>query len=304
MTKFTLLSPLLLCLAAAPVTAQTQRHAHFSEWVKTAGAQVRLVTAPVTDRRPETWQSAGIEIRLDQGAKTYWRSPGDSGVPPTVSFAESKGVHQFALRFPAPTAFDDGAGGVAIGYRESLILPVWYRFQPPPVQQVSSGGFFSRKVDPPPVVTPKLALTIDFGVCVKAMCMPAQAALAAEPGQGPLEAGLGDRLIDAFRRVPAQKKIGDEGPVGLSALTVRRTGDKVEYSVSVRVGGETGSAAVFIEAKDAYVGKMLGAPIGGSAMFRAEGRQAPDAPLGEGRITVVTATQAIEVKVDLDAAAR
>ena len=32
---------------------------------------------------------AGVEIRLDPGWKTYWRYPGDSGVPPALDFAGS-----------------------------------------------------------------------------------------------------------------------------------------------------------------------------------------------------------------------
>ena len=47
---------------------------------------------------------AGIEIRLDPGWKTYWRYPGDSGVPPTLDFAGSKNVKSVTALWPAPRA--------------------------------------------------------------------------------------------------------------------------------------------------------------------------------------------------------
>ena len=59
---------------------------------------------------------AGIEIRLDPGWKTYWRYPGDSGVPPTLDFAGSENVKSVTALWPAPQRFADGAGGHSIGY--------------------------------------------------------------------------------------------------------------------------------------------------------------------------------------------
>ena len=53
---------------------------------------------------------AGIEIRLDRGWKTYWRYPGDSGVPPR--FDSTSGAAKAAdtsSATPATSASNEGA---------------------------------------------------------------------------------------------------------------------------------------------------------------------------------------------------
>ncbi len=48
---------------------------------------------------------AGIELRLATGWKTYWRYPGDSGVPPRFDFSKSTNVKSVTVRWPAPHRF-------------------------------------------------------------------------------------------------------------------------------------------------------------------------------------------------------
>lgn len=293
---------LLVCLPTA-VAAQQRQPAYASDWIRTAGAQVRLIAAPATVSDPEAWQSAGIEVRLEPGAKTYWRAPGDTGVPPTIDFAASQGIRDLTFDYPAPVGFDDGAGGMAIGYRDTQIFPVRFRLEKPP-EPVVSGGFFSRKVEQPPPVPPKLAMSIDFGVCVKNMCLPAQAKTALPLGSGVLEAALGDRLTAAQARVPQRQKVGAPGPLGISSVLVHRHGADYEIEIAARTGTDSTTTGVFIETKETLVAKRIGAPIGGAAVFKAVSRQAPDDKLGEARITLATGTGAIDVMVDLDAATR
>src|SRR5690349_18182355 len=45
---------------------------------------------------------AGIEITLDPGFKTYWRNPGDSGLPPRFDWSGSENVADVEIRYPAP----------------------------------------------------------------------------------------------------------------------------------------------------------------------------------------------------------
>ena len=71
-----------------------------------------------------TYLRAGVEIRLDAGWKTYWRDPGDSGVPPTFDFSGSDNVKSVTVQWPAPERFPDGAGGNSIGYVGRVILPL------------------------------------------------------------------------------------------------------------------------------------------------------------------------------------
>ena len=48
----------------------------------------------------------GIEVKLHQGWKTYWRSPGESGMPPKLDFDESSNLKSSNLEWPAPSRFN------------------------------------------------------------------------------------------------------------------------------------------------------------------------------------------------------
>jgi DsbC/DsbD-like thiol-disulfide interchange protein len=143
---------------------------------------------------------AGLEIKLDTGWKTYWRYPGDSGVPPVFDFAASENVKSVTVLWPAPKRFPDGSGGHAIGYAHHLILPLH-------VVPRAAGK---------PV---KLRLKVDYGVCEK-LCIPVDtradllltgkvsthdAALAAAEARVPKPVALGEGkfAIRAFRQEPA-----------------------------------------------------------------------------------------------------
>jgi DsbC/DsbD-like thiol-disulfide interchange protein len=66
---------------------------------------------------------AGVEIRLSTNYKTYWRTPGDSGVPPQFSWSGSTNLGALEVSWPAPHRFRDGTG-YAIGYTEEVIFPL------------------------------------------------------------------------------------------------------------------------------------------------------------------------------------
>src|SRR5262245_17363473 len=80
-----LVAPLTVIIAL-PVGAWA---ADASPWEGDARAGIRLVAGA---RARSVTVRAGIEIRLAPGWKTYWRYPGDSGVPPRFDFAGSENV--------------------------------------------------------------------------------------------------------------------------------------------------------------------------------------------------------------------
>src|SRR5580700_10444176 len=89
-----------------------------------AGATVKTANFPYLGAPIEPYLRAGIELQLDPGWKTYWRYPGDSGVPPTFDFSGSDNVKSVTVEWPAPQRFPDGAGGNSIGYVGRIILPL------------------------------------------------------------------------------------------------------------------------------------------------------------------------------------
>ena len=66
---------------------------------------------------------AGVEIKMQPGWKTYWRYPGDSGVPPRFDFSGSENLKEAKVLFPAPHLFTDETGH-SLGYKNSVIFPL------------------------------------------------------------------------------------------------------------------------------------------------------------------------------------
>ena len=54
-----------------------------SAWDADVHAAARLIAGSMIKTAGAAYLRAGVEIRLDRGWKTYWRDPGDSGVPPS-----------------------------------------------------------------------------------------------------------------------------------------------------------------------------------------------------------------------------
>jgi DsbC/DsbD-like thiol-disulfide interchange protein len=83
-------------------------------------AEVRLLATPgLTDGHYE----AGVEIAMGEGSHTYWKMPGDSGVPPVFAFNGSDNVAAATVSFPAPTRISE-QGIEAFGYETQVVFPV------------------------------------------------------------------------------------------------------------------------------------------------------------------------------------
>jgi DsbC/DsbD-like thiol-disulfide interchange protein len=125
---------------------------------------------------------AGVEIKLDPGWKTYWRDPGDSGVPPKFDFSGSDNVKSVTVLWPAPERFPDGAGGNSIGYLDHVILPL--RITPQDAAKQSS-----------------LQLKLGYDICGN-MCVPVESELTlALNGDGAEETMIEKAEIRVPRRV-------------------------------------------------------------------------------------------------------
>jgi len=150
-----------------------------SPWSSQANSKVRLVSGTLdSDGAPALY--AGVQLRMGPGWKTYWRNPGDSGVPPIFDWAGSKNVKRAEVFYPMPHRFAD-AGGTAIGYDDEVVFPV--------------------KITPERAGEPvTLSLTFEYGLC-KDLCIPNAVELRAVL---PADLGKGDaRLLEqANARVP------------------------------------------------------------------------------------------------------
>src|SRR5436190_23628002 len=122
-----------------------------SPWQRDGHSAVRLLAGS----RSGAVLLGGIAFQLQGNWKTYWRTPGDSGVPPRFDFTKSDNVEAVNILWPAPTGFPDGAGGTSLGYKHQVVLPL---------------RIVAKNPDKP--VT--LRAAISYAICEK-LCIPVEA---------------------------------------------------------------------------------------------------------------------------------
>jgi DsbC/DsbD-like thiol-disulfide interchange protein len=185
----------LVCLPCLPAV----RAQDATAWQTEVHAEARLIAGAMVKTPHESFVRAGIEIRLDPGWKTYWRYPGDTGVPPTIEFTGSNNVKSAEVLWPAPERFSDGAGGHSIGYLGEIILPL--RIAPADLAHVSA-----------------LKVQLKYAIC-GTLCVPAAAKLdLALSGKG----GDEGMLQKAEQRVPKRVALGPNSGNALAVLSVHR----------------------------------------------------------------------------------
>ena len=80
----------------------------------------------VTGWRDGATHVAGLTIRMAPGWHTYWRAPGDAGIPPDFNWSGSANVRDVRVHFPVPEVFEDN-GLRSIGYMDQVTFPLLVR---------------------------------------------------------------------------------------------------------------------------------------------------------------------------------
>jgi DsbC/DsbD-like thiol-disulfide interchange protein len=263
-------------LAAVSPQAQAADRAA-SPWARGMYSRIRLASGGRAT--PDGPLVAAVEIALDRGFKTYWRTPGDSGIPPAFDFSGSENAADIKVHFPAPIRFDDGAGGYSIGYVAPLVeLPVTF-----------------RPVDPSK--PSKLRLKMDYAVCEK-ICVPAsgQADLVFQP-QKAASSGAA-RLLASL---PSSRPIGATDPLAIRKLV--KAGHADHFLVEAAVSG--GTTELFVEADSPWLFDVKAASSTGPGVARftvvaIDKDKSPDCKGVEVTFTLVSGDQAIETTTWLD----
>jgi DsbC/DsbD-like thiol-disulfide interchange protein len=188
-----------------------------SPWQRDGHSAVRLLAGS----RSGAVLLGGIAFQLQPGWKTYWRTPGDSGVPPRFDFSKSENIEAVTVLWPAPTKFDDGAGGHSLGYHDQIVLPL---------------RIVAKNADKP--VT--LRADINYAVCEK-LCIPVEAN--AEIPIASAASTEDSALFAALDTVPKPANVGDPNP--LTIRDVKRDG-KSTVLVDV-VTPDTRALSLFVE---------------------------------------------------------
>src|SRR5271155_3995350 len=190
-------SPALFALAAlTSFSSMAAKAQDASPWQKGSHAAVRLLAGS----RSGPVLLGGVAVQLDPGWKTYWRTSGDSGVPPRFDFSKSDNIEAVTILWPAPTKFDDGAGGFSLGYHDHVVLPL--RIVP--------------KSNDKPVT---LRANINYAVCEK-ICIPVEAST--ELTFSSVASTEDSVLFAALDTVPKPASVGDPNP--LTIRDVKREG--------------------------------------------------------------------------------
>lgn len=127
---------------------------------------------------------AALELDLPEGWHTYWRNPGDAGIPPIFDVARSANLKDFSVHYPVPVRYADGAGTSMI-YKGRLLLPI-------------------RAVPERAGMPVTLTIRVLYGLCAE-ICVPAEADVTArlDPSAAPDHTASAD--IAAFEaRVPVR----------------------------------------------------------------------------------------------------
>ncbi|RUV48671.1 hypothetical protein EOA88_39080, partial [Mesorhizobium sp. M5C.F.Ca.IN.020.14.1.1] len=172
--KVLLLSAAVGCGTGLPAAASS------STWYNSEGGRVRLVTSGKPD---EAGRIHGVlDIALKPGWKTYWRDPGDAGVPPQIDISASTNIANATFSFPPPQRHDDGYGKWA-GYDHPVSLPVTFTVSAPNEPAVIDADIF-------------------LGIC-ETICIPLQTKLTIDPGSDPDNAEDAALVKAALATLPA-----------------------------------------------------------------------------------------------------
>jgi suppressor for copper-sensitivity B len=265
----------LAVLSGLPWAGAPRALAAAGEWARADMIEARLVSA-VTGTGGLERVPLGLHLRMAPGWKTYWRSPGDAGLPPRIDWTGSSGLDGAEIGWPAPHRFTL-FGIETFGYEHEVVLPIEAAAAEP-------GGPMALKAG------------VDVLVCSD-ICVPQRFDLALDVPAGPATPGAEAQLVNRFRSaIP-----GDGTVSGLSVERVAATGGGIEATILSRE--PLVEPDLFVETAE---GHAFGAP---RIDFAEDGRRATiRLPLAEGMdrlpplggreatLTVVDGLRAAEIR--------
>ena len=166
---------------------------------------------------------AGLELALAVGWKTYWRSPGEAGIPPQFDWSGSQNVKSVQIHWPSPVMFHTN-GMQTVGYKGGVVLPL-------------------EVVPQDPAQPVHLRARVDMGVCNQ-ICMPAMVEVAADlPAQGSDDRGIRAAL-------KARPENGGQAGVAAVSCAVEPIADGLRLTARITLPARGGDEAVVVEPAD------------------------------------------------------
>lgn len=245
-------SAILALVVSGGLVVPMHAHAASSEWVESDGGRIRI---SALEPSPDGIIRAVLDIDLLPGWKTYWRDPGESGVPPSVQIERSDNISSAELHFPAPERIEDDYS-IWAGYNYPVLLPITLRQRTPGAPSLLEADVF-------------------LGIC-ETICIPFQTSFTVEidPAKpaNAFEKRLVKRAFDALPEKPGdgfevvENRVDEDGGRLVLSLATPTMDDKAELFVTgpsgwrfdtPRIAGQDGNVVTY------HVG-FSGAPDGGS----------------------------------------
>ena len=188
----------------------------------------RVVQAEVLPgwRNADGSHTAAVRITLNPEWKTYWRAPGDAGIPPRITWTGSSNLDTASVSWPTPVVFLQN-GMRSIGYREEVVLPV--------------------QIAPYDASLPTtLEAQLDIGVC-RDICVPQRLKVKAElPPSGARDAEIAAALVD-------QPLTAREAGVGKVTCKLSPTSDGVALKATIQMPSAGGTEVAVVETADPHI---------------------------------------------------
>jgi DsbC/DsbD-like thiol-disulfide interchange protein len=165
-------------------------------------------------------QMAAFQLRLQDGWKTYWRAPGDNGIPPSFDWTGSRNVKSVQFHWPRPEVFSVG-GMQTIGYSHELVLPV-------------------EIVPLDPKLPVELKAMVDLGVCSD-ICVPVSFRVASVL---PQTGGKDETIQRALRKRPSTQK---EAGVARATCDLAPNKDGMQLTAVLKMPSAGGDEVVVVE---------------------------------------------------------
>ncbi len=201
-----------------------------SEWKKGHKSRVRIISGK-TDFASHKSAYAGIQLQMSNGWKTYWRSPGDTGVPPSFDWSGSRNLEKITILWPAPQKYKDEYS-TSIGYKHEVILPV----------KITARNS-SEPVD--------IKLRFGYGICAE-ICVPVEAKM--NLTITPRQTGMNSLLSRYRSMVPRSVKSIGKVVNGFSIrkVVVKLKGKKPGITIETSVPAQTKKAELYVEASKGF----------------------------------------------------
>lgn len=216
-----------------------------------------------------------LHLTMANGWKTYWRSPGDAGIPPSFDWSGSENLRAVHFHWPRPHVFTLN-GMTTVGYKNDLVLPI-------------------EVIPVDPSLPVRLRATVELGVCDD-ICIPASLSLDSVitgPGapDAVIDAALADRPLSA-------RQAGLSG-IGCAVDPIS-DGLRITATMGLPAGGGTETVVFESGHSDVWVSESETSRSGGTLTASAEMVPPQGTPFALDRsgvtVTVISDSRAVEIR--------